>query len=77
MTESENGAPATEEQLKQALDATSKRLRRLVGHVGENEAALDEQMTKEVKRSRRQLRENRQLLGIAPPGDSKGDAAEE
>jgi hypothetical protein len=76
LTEAENGAPATEEQLKQALDATSKRLRRLVGRLRETDD-LDEDMAKEVKRSKRQLRENRELLGIAPRGDSEGAAAEE
>jgi Sulfotransferase family len=75
LTDAQNGDGPSEEQLKQALDATSKRLRRFVAHVGETE--LDEQMSKEIRRSRRQLRENRQLLGSAPRRGSKGEKAGE
>jgi hypothetical protein len=53
-----------EEQVQQALEATHKCLTRMVRQLQDQD--LDEQMTKQVRQSRRQLRSNRELFGTSP-----------
>jgi len=53
-----------EEQVQQALEATHKCLTRMVRQLQDQD--LDEEMTKQVRQSRRQLRSNRELFGTAP-----------
>jgi hypothetical protein len=61
---------ATDEQLRQALGESDRRLRRLLRRVGEGAGSDSEELEREIKGARRQLRANRELLGWEPSGDS-------
>jgi hypothetical protein len=64
------GAEVTEEQLQQALGESDRRLRRLLRRVGEGAGSESEELEREIKGARRQLRANRELLGWEPSGDA-------
>ena len=59
------------DELQQALEATHKCLTRMVRQLQDQD--LDEEMTKQVRQSRRQLRSNRELFGTSP-GDASAVA---
>jgi hypothetical protein len=52
--------------VRSAFESTHHRLRRLVKQLAANGAAADEDLQKEIKRSQRQIRSNRELLGAKP-----------
>jgi hypothetical protein len=61
---------STEAQLEQALEESDRRLRRLVRRLGEGHTKESEELDRELKGARRQLRANRELLGWEPSGES-------
>jgi len=69
--EAGSDSAASEEQFIQALEATHKCLARMVRQLQDQD--LDEEMTKQVRQSRRQLRANRELFGTSP-GDASAVA---
>ena len=57
--------------VRDALEKTNLRLRRIVNHIrAEGDSELDsETLEAEVRRARRQIRNNKQLLKNEPSGD--------
>jgi hypothetical protein len=56
--------PAPQGDVKTAFESTDRRLRLLVNQI-KDDASKDEDLDKEIKRSLRQIRNNRELLGKA------------
>lgn len=71
MNEASERGSASRNELEQALSATTKRMQRLLRQL--RDAELDETASNEVKRSRRQMRANRELLGIASSPGSRAE----
>jgi hypothetical protein len=57
----------TDETLHEALEATDRQLRRLWRLISERQDLESESAQKDLKRTRRRLRENRELLGRQEP----------
>jgi hypothetical protein len=56
----------TTQTVQEALEETDRRLRRIVRRINEGEELQGEAFEKEIKAARRQLRNNRELLGWSP-----------
>ena len=63
----ERDAEAGTQDAAEALEETDRRLRRMVRRIAEGHAPGSEELERELRGARRQLRFNRQLLGWNPP----------